>query len=756
MCSPHRAVVTRGATPGAALDFPGERFASRPYLLSARPAPSGPVAPIAVRLRMIPSMTASFWLGLTLAGFFVSPGSAEPSERHASRHPAEASFYAEIPRVAVALEAYRDAPLLRLLSERRLLDPIEALIGEGGFSEWVGEPLGSELSRGAVGLMDRLDPWTEGLNAVSFSLRPAQSAEGALGGLHLRAALEFAGAESLAAWLARVGVTSAPESPDGPESATSPVKLPDEITAWLPFDVPDLYLLRAEQWLVLDSESPPGHTPADPVSHGPEHPATALAELPGAEGVEFLRLWQTQSPLEGWLDGADPSGMLATLIGMVLGPEGAGALRLHLGPRGFERRTRSLGPAPSWRGPGELNPATFTALPDTTAFVLAARIEPKALGESLPAWGSWLRAADLGEDLERFLESPAGRTALDAFLGQLGPEVVLYAQPITGIQVRLLAQAELRDAAAAARALENLLGAFAAASPERWTMRNRPYRRQPYLTLETAPPEGPAGMFLGSEWVFGISGQRLIVGLPTAAASNAVKAEMRRLDGRTPPRHPLALEGAWPEEGSSLLAEIDWPGTLGGLLDSARTLAGFAAGQTGGALPFDPSRLPPGSVFADHLGPTRLTVHGHRERTDLVSRSSFGPETLLLLAGLGVGFVFEPGDSSVAIGDSLSSDPLADLETDEHGRTLAALVRVRDALNLHAAFHGGRYPENLEVLASPSERFPDGLFAGRGVPLDGWGRPLRYRVDDRSASYALWSVGPDGIDQAGSGDDVSL
>ncbi len=57
-----------------------------------------------------------------------------------------------------------------------------------------------------------------------------------------------------------------------------------------------------------------------------------------------------------------------------------------------------------------------------------------------------------------------------------------------------------------------------------------------------------------------------------------------------------------------------------------------------------------------------------------------------------------------------------------------------------------------------------GLINGKDVILDGFGRPLRYRFDATTGmgrknnfpgGFDLWSVGPDGIDNKGDGDDIT-
>lgn len=76
----------------------------------------------------------------------------------------------------------------------------------------------------------------------------------------------------------------------------------------------------------------------------------------------------------------------------------------------------------------------------------------------------------------------------------------------------------------------------------------------------------------------------------------------------------------------------------------------------------------------------------------------------------------------------------------------------------------GAYPAHGRLGACLKQAGPKKLayfeFRDRDLDADGnvldpWGRPLRYSDQPRGKSpLALWSVGPDGIDQDGEGDDV--
>ena len=56
-------------------------------------------------------------------------------------------------------------------------------------------------------------------------------------------------------------------------------------------------------------------------------------------------------------------------------------------------------------------------------------------------------------------------------------------------------------------------------------------------------------------------------------------------------------------------------------------------------------------------------------------------------------------------------------------------------------------------LSLKTENYPNGYLDGAALPLDGWDRALVYRTVD--GGYKLYSMGPNGEDDDGGGDDIS-
>ena len=98
----------------------------------------------------------------------------------------------------------------------------------------------------------------------------------------------------------------------------------------------------------------------------------------------------------------------------------------------------------------------------------------------------------------------------------------------------------------------------------------------------------------------------------------------------------------------------------------------------------------------------------------------------------------------------------------------AYLSQILQALKEYEIDHG-QYPPisvGLSALSKP-RAFSDGRKGpeymdfrpgNEGVPRDVWGNPLVYRVKGTSPglrSIELYSVGPNGVDEGGKGDDVN-
>ena len=94
--------------------------------------------------------------------------------------------------------------------------------------------------------------------------------------------------------------------------------------------------------------------------------------------------------------------------------------------------------------------------------------------------------------------------------------------------------------------------------------------------------------------------------------------------------------------------------------------------------------------------------------------------------------------------------------------TVASIANIKSALRMFEVTFD-RFPttdEGLDALINPPQSSNgeehEPFLDSDVVPTDGWGQPFRYRTPGLyNKSYDLWSIGANGIDEDGNGDDIT-
>jgi general secretion pathway protein G len=91
--------------------------------------------------------------------------------------------------------------------------------------------------------------------------------------------------------------------------------------------------------------------------------------------------------------------------------------------------------------------------------------------------------------------------------------------------------------------------------------------------------------------------------------------------------------------------------------------------------------------------------------------------------------------------------------------TRASIKGLEKTVDLYAVDHAGTYPQTIAELLTPTVG-TDGVKLDPLLevePLDAWQRPLMYQYESTtdSAKPKIWSLGPDGQNNNGSGDDIN-
>lgn len=102
--------------------------------------------------------------------------------------------------------------------------------------------------------------------------------------------------------------------------------------------------------------------------------------------------------------------------------------------------------------------------------------------------------------------------------------------------------------------------------------------------------------------------------------------------------------------------------------------------------------------------------------------------------------------------------------TSEGGRVGTVKLYFNTADGALAAYqlNVGQFPsseQGLMALRQAPAGLPSGVWRGpylKNDPLDPWGNPYRYRYPGTQnvGAYDIWSVGPNGVDENGEGDDI--
>lgn len=204
-----------------------------------------------------------------------------------------------------------------------------------------------------------------------------------------------------------------------------------------------------------------------------------------------------------------------------------------------------------------------------------------------------------------------------------------------------------------------------------------------------------------------------------------------------------------------------------------------------GMLPVDFAKFPPPESFVQHLRPTESysVVEGSRMATHSVG--SLDTADLFLGAGAvlsvapPVMFQFmgrraaqaeseHAEEEGAAVDEAQAQEPLPPPEDKPHGSSSASSVssdgvQVRSATEeLNRLITGieiyksefQRCPGTLSELTKTTDNWPFGFLpdAKKGIVPDPWGNAYVYKL--AGAGYALYSTGPDGVDDGGQGDDV--
>lgn len=179
-------------------------------------------------------------------------------------------------------------------------------------------------------------------------------------------------------------------------------------------------------------------------------------------------------------------------------------------------------------------------------------------------------------------------------------------------------------------------------------------------------------------------------------------------------------------------------------------LVGMAQMFPMGDLPLDVSKLPPQSVIGQHLDESYNG--GYVTQSGMsVSRSvsHFAMADFLPLAVIG-GALYAGQQMGITVEETaVEADPAEQAQND--------LRELKASITVYKISMGG-YPNSLGDLLTPLDDFPQGAYPHGELPADPWGNGYRYAMEEHPKKKRLmpklWSLGPNGLDENGEGDDI--
>lgn len=352
------------------------------------------------------------------------------------------------------------------------------------------------------------------------------------------------------------------------------------------------------------------------------------------------------------------------------------------------------------------------------------------------AAGAWMQSLAVQADAVEFLEGFGVDPERDV-AAAFGDTMALEVWPIRGVTTMpdVFLMATLRDPSIAGRLADAGQRILSELAPNGSVVTKLGYRGALIYTLAIPGAQGLIVTALNFRPTVIIHGTTAAFATSVSSAKRWVRAQGKEHDVHA----GLLSAGAPPEAGS--VSYGNWPAVFADAYGHVRKLGSLTELVAGrgdsGALRSMIEKLPEPALIQEFFrAGTAWTKPRENGATYRSAETSSGPIGFLVVAGLGA-TVFAP----VAF-DSL-------MEAQENV-TRANLQRLQ-GLILEYTLNEAKQPTSLSEL---KELYPEWL-TDQGALLDAWGQPFRYEPTD-DYRFQLWSIGPNGQDEGGEGDDLRV
>jgi hypothetical protein len=717
---------------------------------------------------------------------------------HAALHPKNADVYVEVPDLQAALEAYKQAPVVKTLQGEQ----VQALLS-------IVTQLGQDPNTLIDGMLpkpvkgheeDRWWPWSTitqaSLSFAGISADVGQTQAGLPAKPGAFGVIDFADAAAGQEAL-RVMTSIRPTSVDGAaidlgarKLATRQITLDEGVEAWLALDDRRLFVAFGASREELAARLVDPKTGFQPRS-GPEPLFTPssgvlLVNIQGNVRKLSAMLGQAPNPLFATRTAQQLIHLASPLIQFVplIGTQGHWRMELRgdrIVTEGAYVRAGAAKELDAVFGTGPVSPLARAMVSKEAIGAWVTSVKPAQLESTIELWVSELQGLAGGSATSKAEPLPADVPHMSEALGEAAAIFTLPISP-TSQTLPFVVSVELKDKELFTRAFEGWCAHQQKLHPE-LELKQKAYRKTMVYTLtkkgagaeEEAAPQAPGLGGMGSleslvKPSLFVWSDRVVLTLSPSIARN----EIKRLESKNVEKHAIAAETFGARDAFEI-STMDWGTSLAKLYDLARAFLPMMVMQMEEDKKPDLSKLPTGDALFQHFKPTVSWSKRVDGRIYTYTESSFGPEVLVGLVGVATLVVpnvmqgLQKAQSTAASLDHADehhvhadSKPATDTNNppvpvrDLSGEaTLQALRDVRTGLAVYRN-QGTRYPETLEKLLVPTASFPKGFLEGTTVPQDGWKHALVYKPASDGATYVLYSLGPDGTDQQGGGDDVKL
>lgn len=369
------------------------------------------------------------------------------------------------------------------------------------------------------------------------------------------------------------------------------------------------------------------------------------------------------------------------------------------------------------------------------------------------------------------------RPLLDAALKGFGKRVLSYSSPTRGSRTLI----ELSDPAAVQAAATPLVKTIAqlldsveempvALRAKRESPRANPQQTVPvyYLRLkpEALPPEfAQVSMFIGNiEPAFAVSPDGwLVLSMNRADVRSVVRSGLQK-EARNIGQNEEAADFLTraPQSAVTLAWSDPRPGVTAtmGMVQAASGLLGMQMDPS--QMPVDLTKMPSANAINRHLRPSESYAWMDEQGMKSWSSGSFGMADFLAFTGYAVPtgmmafMAMRPVMNEAQAWEMAPAQGQAvevTVSNDPYERAYADLARLQTGVIIYQLLTE-EHPSSLDDLLGEVDGQPLLDNPGAGVPNDPWGNAYIYR--QITNGFMLYSVGPNGQDEGGQGDDVSV